>query len=798
MAVESRLLKDSTSFDETADAWALLRGLVDGDGQPTSRFPVIIGMPPDSVDLGGFNIGIIQSGRTIKQALQDLETAVDGRMFAGNNLADLPNKATARTNLGLGSSATWNIGTSGANIPLMNTANTWTGAQAFPSGTAVSGNLYVDGAIGSYSVLYLRANSLPRWALIRELNAETGNNVGSDLRIGRYSDNGTWLDNPISIARNTGVMTLSQPLPITSGGTGATSAATFKVTLGIDQVNNTSDTNKPISTATQNALNNKYDKVGGTINGVVSIVADNQLVVKSAGTSPSVIHRNDGSNYYLLLSDANSGPTTTWNSLRPLMINVSTGVLRSDNGQGFTGGLTNSGAFNTTGSSVFSNNGNIINLVGAAIYNGIYMRNNAGTTVANACTFVDAANSTGAVNAGVQMWTNANGSSSVDFMVQAAGTQADRRFLGLSVRGTVIDAYLPINGRAYPRRADGQDMNYNWSGQSGTPTWVWGGDGTNFYPYNPANFNVAYAGNAGQLNGITGGNQAGYIRRANDAAVNGSWSRQLVLAGDNATNDVFSPPVEIREIGQVGSSNTSSPYAPGIVFHWSNVTASAMKVHSDGSFRFQAQGTTVSYRNVWALEHYATGWFRPQGATGIYWDSYDRGLTVADNGANYGNVNVTGTGLNGWSGYSINTWATFMANGTDVGIHSPSFGDWLLRFDSNRDAYFPRNVQAYSDERLKENIRPINDVTRRRQGMASSAIMYEKDGLTSIGFGAHALEPHIPEVVATGTDSMKTKSVRYADMVAILAVDNQNLADRLEQAENALADVLARLSSAGL
>ena len=34
-------------------------------------------------------------------------------------------------------------------------------------------------------------------------------------------------------------------------------------------------------------------------------------------------------------------------------------------------------------------------------------------------------------------------------------------------------------------------MTFNWSGQTGQPSWLWGGnDGTNMYVYNPANFNV--------------------------------------------------------------------------------------------------------------------------------------------------------------------------------------------------------------------------------------------------------------------------------------------------------------------
>lgn len=41
-------------------------------------------------------------------------------------------------------------------------------------------------------------------------------------------------------------------------------------------------------------------------------------------------------------------------------------------------------------------------------------------------------------------------------------------------------------------------MTFYWSGQSGQPTWLWGGtDGTNMYVYNPSNFSVNYASSAG-------------------------------------------------------------------------------------------------------------------------------------------------------------------------------------------------------------------------------------------------------------------------------------------------------------
>lgn len=77
----------------------------------------------------------------------------------------------------------------------------------------------------------------------------------------------------------------------------------------------------------------------------------------------------------------------------------------------------------------------------------------------------------------------------------------------LTVGGSVVTSSFIKSGGNYSQllRADGGVATFNWTGQSGQPTWLWGGNNQHsYYVYNPSNFRVAYAASAGNAETLGG------------------------------------------------------------------------------------------------------------------------------------------------------------------------------------------------------------------------------------------------------------------------------------------------------
>jgi hypothetical protein len=128
----------------------------------------------------------------------------------------------ARTNLGLGNSATYPIGTSGATVPLLSTANTWAQVQTFPLGVALGNDQTVLLGSGGAAV---RGNSSGSLVL--------AGTAGVYLRPqGSASQTGQALLGTDGTLTAT-TLTPTNALGVVYGGTGAKTADAARTNLGL-------------------------------------------------------------------------------------------------------------------------------------------------------------------------------------------------------------------------------------------------------------------------------------------------------------------------------------------------------------------------------------------------------------------------------------------------------------------------------------------------------------------------------------------------------------------------------------
>jgi hypothetical protein len=81
---------------------------------------------------------------------------------------------------------------------------------------------------------------------------------------------------------------------------------------------------------------------------------------------------------------------------------------------------------------------------------------------------------------------------------------------------------------------NGTAMTFNWSGQSGQPTWLWGSnDGSNIYVWNPSNFSVNYANTAGSApaNGGTSAACSGNAATVTNGVYTSAFPNSLAANG---------------------------------------------------------------------------------------------------------------------------------------------------------------------------------------------------------------------------------------------------------------------------
>jgi hypothetical protein len=164
----------------------------------------------------------VSLGRNAGRFIADGATAntiTNYSVFLGNETKALADNQSNQIVIGYNA-----IGKGSNTVQLGNTSITATYLQGEVNINPVSGQISraiinSDNNVGA--LLSFRTANLPRWAIRKDGN-ETGSNVGGDLSVRRYDDAGAFIDNPISIKRSTGAVTLNSAyaLPTTAPTSG--------------------------------------------------------------------------------------------------------------------------------------------------------------------------------------------------------------------------------------------------------------------------------------------------------------------------------------------------------------------------------------------------------------------------------------------------------------------------------------------------------------------------------------------------------------------------------------------------
>jgi hypothetical protein len=240
---------------------------------------------------------------------------------------------------------------------------------------------------------------------------------------------------------------------------------------------------------------------------------------------------------------------------------------------------------------------------------------------------------------------------------------------------------------------------------------------------------------------------------------------------------------------------------------------------SSNNWRFQLYGSANNYGFLnanwagWDLMKTTSSHLYLNGNTTYYLNPANtsnlnsissQGLTVAGDATfngGAGAITIGGagdirSGSNTWSNefagkiqYHSNNW--YMQYTTQV-IHRNSGGSNRMVLDASGNVTFSGNVTAYSDIRLKENIRPIANAVD-LVGQMRGVFYTEKETKEArVGVIAQELEKVLPEVVRdneqynpqTGKTEDSIKSVNYGNIAGVLIEAIKELKAEVEELKN--------------
>ena len=260
-------------------------------------------------------------------------------------------------------------------------------------------------------------------------------------------------------------------------------------------------------------------------------------------------------------------------------------------------------------------------------------------------------------------------------------------------------------------------------------------------------------------------------------------------------------------------------------------------ITSGGAFVLPGGFTMSHPGNGYAL--FST-WVKLSGNAGFFADA--NGAHIYPNNATYGSWRISGT-RNGWAGIHFDSGVTLMMNAGECGVHREGFG-WQWRWDAgtlychkagagggtsatvldSSNAVYAWDMNQYvktssgvrfnslgvnvaasatagridagndivayssSDERLKENIVPIQNALDKVKSLTGVEFDWKPEHKDAHGYEGHdtgVIAQQVQQVIPTAVRTNETGflAVRYEKLIGLLIEANKELAARVEELE---------------
>ena len=297
-----------------------------------------------------------------------------------------------------------------------------------------------------------------------------------------------------------------------------------------------------------------------------------------------------------------------------------------------------------------------------------------------------------------------------------------------------------------------------------------------------------------------------------NAAARGGWQAGQFRYGHGYLKEATGNDYHTLGI-MVKGNGTANTIKPGIGFHQPGVYANSLRSDGPGDFRFCVQGGTVGC-TVQAANFYANGGFLYSSANGcelkigsqngsyVHFTTnpartlyFANSLHLSGDIVPYTNeAHALGNSGHWWGGIYgkevyVSSWVRFTgASGVYWTAYS---GGWTMNDATYIRSYGGKSlwiegsiiangeVTAYSDIRLKSNIKPLDYKGR------LAPKWFIKDNKPSIGFIAQEVQTLYPELVKVNTSTTENYlSLNYGAITAVLSAQVNRVEDEVEVLKN--------------